>query len=62
MQNKKVSKCDYMGKCKNKAYKEVYPFLLGGKYKNKGWSYLCRKHFIEEKKIFNNKLPYCSPD
>jgi len=45
--------------CTNKAYKEVYPFLLKGKHKNRGWSYLCRKHFEQEKKRFKGKLPYC---
>lgn len=54
--------CDYEGICKNKAYKEVYPSMLGGKYKNKGWSYLCRKHFLQEKKRFKGKLPYCSAE
>lgn len=50
--------CDYHGTCKNKAYKEVYRSLLEGKYKNKGWSYLCRKHFLSEQKRFKGKLPY----
>jgi len=57
-----VNLCDYKGKCKNKAYKEVYPCLLGGKYKKRGWSYLCRKHFKQEQKCFKNKLVYCSVD
>jgi len=35
----KILKCDYYGTCKNKAYREVFPSLLGGKYKNRGWSY-----------------------
>ena len=50
--------CDYHGTCKNKAFKEVYRSILGGKYKNKGWSYLCRKHFLSERKCFKGKLPY----
>ena len=50
-------KCDYQGTCKNKAYAEVYPSILGGKHKGRGWSYLCRKHFFQEEKIFKNKLP-----
>ncbi|MBS3067478.1 hypothetical protein J4450_02145 [Candidatus Micrarchaeota archaeon] len=49
--------CDYDGTCMNKAYREVYPALLGGKYKDKGWSYLCKKHFNKEQKIFHGKLP-----
>ncbi|MCK5624301.1 hypothetical protein KAI04_00475 [Candidatus Pacearchaeota archaeon] len=36
---KRVYLCDYRGKCKNKAYKEVYPSLLGGKHENFGWSF-----------------------
>lgn len=49
--------CDYKGTCKNKAYREVYPGLLGGKRKNRGWSYLCRNHFYQEQKKFKRKLP-----
>ncbi|MBI2629866.1 hypothetical protein HYW76_02080 [Candidatus Pacearchaeota archaeon] len=60
IRHKRRALCDYMGKCKNFAYKEVYPGMLKGKYKNKGWSYLCKKHFYKEKKIFKGKLPYCS--
>jgi len=52
--------CDYHGTCKNKAYKEVYPSLLEGKHKNSGWSYLCKKHFLQERKKFDYKLPYCA--
>ena len=51
-------KCDYHGTCKNKPYKEVYLFLLGGEYESKGWNYLCRKHFFQEQKHFKGKLPY----
>jgi len=36
---KKIKHRDYHGICKNKAYREVYPMLLKGKYKDKGWSY-----------------------
>ena len=54
--------CDYHGECKNLAFKEVYPCMLGGKHKNKGWSYLCKKHFTQEKKRFKGKLPYCRVD
>ncbi|OGJ18249.1 hypothetical protein A3K73_00420 [Candidatus Pacearchaeota archaeon RBG_13_36_9] len=54
--------CDYKGKCRNLAFKEVYPCMLKGKYKNMGWSYLCKKHFAQEKKRFKEKLPYYSVD
>ena len=54
--------CDYHGICNNKAYKEVYPSLLGESYKDKGWNYLCRTHFYQEQKRFKGKLPYCSTD
>jgi len=53
--------CDFLGECKNKAYREVYHMLLGGKYRNRGWSYLCRKHFYEEQKRFRKlgkELPW----
>lgn len=59
---KKRPLCDYEGKCKNLAFKEVYPHFLEKKYKNKGWSYLCKKHFKQELKKFNGKLVYCSLD
>lgn len=59
---KRVSICDYEGKCTNKAYREVYPFLMGGKHANKGWSYLCKKHFEQEKKKYKGKLPCCTLD
>lgn len=52
--------CDYEGKCKNKAYREVYPMLINRESK-KGWSYLCRKHFYEEQKRLEKlgkKLPW----
>ena len=55
---KRVPLCDYQGKCKNKAYMEVYPFAIKNSEK-KGWSYLCRKHYYEEQKRFNGKLPAC---
>ena len=42
-----VPLCDYEGTCQNKAYREVYPSLLKGKYKKRGWSYLCKKHYYE---------------
>jgi len=56
LNGKRVHICDYYGKCTNKAYKEVYPMLMG----KKGWSYLCRRHFEQEKKRLKGKLPYCS--
>ncbi len=49
--------CDFHGKCTNKAYAEVYPSLM--KKGKKGWSYLCRKHYYEEQKRFNWKMPAC---
>ena len=52
--------CDYHGICENFAYREVYPLLMKGKHKNRGWSYLCRKHFNQENKKFKGKLPSCS--
>jgi len=52
-------RCDYNGECKNKAFREVYPSLLKGKYKNRGWSYLCRKHYYQEQKRFKGKLANC---
>lgn len=58
--HKRISLCDYHGTCTNKAYKEVYPFLLKGKHKSRGWNYLCKKHFKQEQKVFENKLPYAS--
>jgi len=61
LNGKRVPLCDYHGDCKNKAYKEVYPGMLKNK-KGAGWSYLCRKHFEQEKKFYKNKLPYVSLD
>lgn len=54
-----INKCDYEGECKNKAYAEVYQSLIGDKYRGKGWSYLCKKHYRQEQKRFKNKLPSC---
>jgi len=56
LNGKKVPLCDFEGKCKNKAFKEVYP------PRKSTWSYLCRKHFEQEKKKFKGKLGYCSID
>ncbi len=44
-----LPKCDWMGKCKNKAFREVYP-KLSGTVKKSGWSHLCKKHFYEEQR------------
>ena len=59
LNGKKVALCDYHGTCNNKAYREVYPSFLKGKYKNKGWNYLCKKHFEQELKKFEGNLPNC---
>lgn len=59
---KRVPVCDYHGTCANKAYREVYPSLLKGRHSNQGWSYLCRKHFEQEKRKVKGKLPHCSVD
>lgn len=48
--------CDFNGTCINKAYAEVYPSLMKNS-KNKGWNYLCKKHYLGEQKRFHNKLP-----
>ena len=61
-ENNKDQICDFHGKCKNKAYREVYPSLMGRKHEDRGWSYLCRKHFGQEKKKYKGKLPYCTLD
>jgi len=50
--------CDFHGDCNNVAYAEVFPFLLKNK-KQRGWSYLCKKHYFEEQKRFGWKLPAC---
>ena len=57
LNGKRVALCDYGGICKNKAYREVYPSLLKGKDRKKGWSYLCKKHYLQEQKRFKGKLP-----
>ncbi|MEK6917605.1 MAG: hypothetical protein AABW51_01535 [Nanoarchaeota archaeon] len=49
--------CDFQGKCTNKACAEVYPSLM--KNSNKGWSYLCKKHYYQEQKRLKWKLPSC---
>ena len=50
--------CDFKGKCTNIAYAEVYPMAMKHS-KNRGWSYLCRKHYFEEQKRLKWKLPAC---
>ena len=58
--HKKKPLCDCLGTCGNLAYKEVYPHL--GSKKFSGWCYLCKKHFIQEKKKLGKKLVYCNTD
>lgn len=41
--------CDYHGKCKRRAYAEVYP-------ENGSWSYLCFWHFIKERILGHFKM------
>ena len=50
--------CDFKGECTNKAYAEVYPFMMKNS-KRKGWNYLCKKHYSQEQKRFGWKLPAC---
>lgn len=57
--HKRRALCDYEGKCKNLAYKEVYP-NLNKKREEHYWCYLCRKHLKQKLKKFKGKLPYCS--
>ena len=54
---KKYPHCDFRRACKNKAYAEVFPSMLGGKHKNRGWNYLCRKHYYQEQKLYPWKIP-----
>jgi len=56
-----MKRCDFEGRCKNKAFREIYPRLLDRRGKNRGWSYLCRKHFYEEQRRFRKigkELPW----
>ncbi|MEK6850611.1 MAG: hypothetical protein AABX85_03480 [Nanoarchaeota archaeon] len=62
IKGKRANVCDYQGTCTNRVHREVYPSFLGGKYKNRGWSYLCRKHFEQEVKRFKGKLVHSSLD
>lgn len=57
LKGKKFPCCDFHGICTNKAYAEVYLFMM--KKGKRGWSYLCRKHYLEEQKRFKGKLPAC---
>lgn len=50
--------CDFGGNCTNIAYAEVYPDLMKNR-KNKGWSYLCKKHYYEEQKRLKWNLLAC---
>ncbi|MDP3992542.1 MAG: hypothetical protein Q8P79_03500 [Nanoarchaeota archaeon] len=56
-----AKKCDYYSECKNKAFREVYPFLMKNSRKT-GWNYLCRKHYYQEQKRLKWKLPSCGVD
>ena len=58
IKEKRKPLCDYQCTCKNLAFKEVYPDL-GKRKSNAGWSYLCRKHFGQERKRLGKKLVYC---
>ena len=58
IKGKRKPLCDYQGACKNLAFKEVYPDL-GKKKSGAGWSYLCKKHFNQERKRLKGKLVYC---
>ena len=55
---KELPCCDFEGKCTNFAYTEVYPMAMKNS-KKKGWSYLCKKHYLSEEKRFDWKLPAC---
>lgn len=48
--------CDFKGKCTNIAYAEVYPMAMKNS-KKKGWSYLCKRHYLEEQKRLDWKIP-----
>mgnify|MGYP001572751228 CR=1 FL=1 len=48
--------CDFKGKCTNKAHAEVYQMAMKNS-KKKGWSYLCKKHYLQEEKRLKWKLP-----
>ncbi len=52
--------CDFHGTCENIAFKEIYPILMKGKNRKRGWNYLCKKHFYQEYKRLKKKLPYTS--
>ena len=48
--------CDFKGKCTNKAHAEVYQMAMKNS-KKKSWSYLCKKHYLQEEKRLKWKLP-----
>ena len=50
--------CDYPGNCKNIGYAEVYFSKTKKEEKSRGGSYLCKKHFKQERKILENRLFY----
>lgn len=58
IEDKKTLTCDHEGGCKNNAYKKVYPSWMSQEEKDKNWSYLCKKHFEQEKKALKENLGY----
>ncbi|MEK6833557.1 MAG: hypothetical protein AABY32_05925 [Nanoarchaeota archaeon] len=61
IKGKRKPLCDYERKCKNRAYKEVYP-NLGKENEEHYWCYLCKKHLKQELKRLKGKLLYCPID
>lgn len=60
MRKKLKPTCDWRGRCKRKAYAEVFPgriYLYNG-YGSGGWSYLCRFHFILAKYVLRHKWAF----
>jgi hypothetical protein len=60
IEDKKTLTCDYEGGCKNKAHKKVFPSWMDEKQRESSWSYLCKKHFDQERKALKSKLGYSS--
>ena len=52
---KKKPLCDYHGECNNIGYAEVY-FPKTKKEDGSGWSYLCKKHFKQEKEAIDTPI------
>lgn len=48
---KECAYCDWHGRCKRRAYAEVFPGYGS-------WSYLCRFHFLLAKYILRHKWSY----